>query len=137
MNGIVICIFLFLLNVDLSMADFFILTPSNVSQSKILLRFKAASLGECVRKCKQTPCCEDAATVKSNDKKSLDCYLLASKESNVNEERFLEMRITRPVEVSLFTLCIVLPGFEIKWSICVFQRHINGPIFEMCSRNDF
>ena len=104
MNGIVICIFLFLLNVDLSMADFFILTPSNVSQSKILLRFKAASLGVCVRNGKQT----------LNDKKSLDCYLLASKESNVNEERFLEMRITRPVEVSLFTLCIFLPGFEIK-----------------------
>ena len=114
MNGIVICIFLFLLNVDLSRADFFILTPSNVSQGKILLTFKAASLGECVRKCKQTPCCEDAATVKDKDKKSLVCYLLASNESNVDEDRFMEMRITRSVEVSLFTLCFILPGLEIK-----------------------
>ena len=107
MIGIVICIFPFLLNLDQSMADYFILTPSNVSQGKILLTFKAASLRECVRKCKQTACCEDAATVKGKDKKSLDCYLLGSNETNVDEERLLEMRITRSVEVSLFTLLFI------------------------------
>ena len=106
MIGIVICIFPFLLNLDQSMADYFILTPSNVSQGKILLTFKAASLGECVQKCKQTPCCEDAATVKGKDKKSLNCYLLGSNESNADEESFLEMRITRSVEVSLF-ICFI------------------------------
>ena len=79
----------------------------NVSQGKILLTFKAASLRECVRKCKQTACCEDAATVKGKDKKSLDCYLLGSNETNVDEERLLEMRITRSVEVSLFTLLFI------------------------------
>lgn len=101
-----ICVFLFLLSVDLSMADFFVLTTSNVSQDKILLSFKAASLGEYVRKCKETTFCEDAATIKSKDKKSLDCYILASNKSNVDDKRFLEMRITCSVDVTPFTFCV-------------------------------
>ena len=116
MNGIVICIFLFLLSMDLSMADFFILAPSNVSQDKILLSFKAASLGECVRKCKETPYCEDATSIKSNNKKSLDCYILASNKSDGDDETFLEMPISCSVDVSPFTFCFIWNGLEIKLS---------------------
>ena len=106
-------------------------------QDKILLSFKAASLGEWVRKCKETPCCEDAASVKNKDKKSLDCYMLASNKSDGDDETFLEMRIKCSVDVSPFRFCFTWNGFEIKRITCVFRRQNNGTIFQMCSWNDF
>ena len=110
MSGIVICIALLLLNVNLSVAQFYIRTPTNVSQKRILLSFNTNSIPTCFQKCKQTPCCKDIATVKNNDKKSFECYLLRNNETNDDaEERLLEVYLTRSITVSFLTYYVLIP----------------------------
>ena len=105
MSGIVICIALLLLNVNLSVAQFYIRTPTNVSQKRILLSFSTDSIPTCFQKCKRTLCCKDIATVKDKDKKSFECYLLGRNETNDDtEERLLEVHLTRSITVSFLTL---------------------------------
>ena len=99
---------MFLLNISFSVAEYFLTTQSNVSQIKILQTFKTVLMKECLIKCKQTPDCKDIAIVKEKDKKFIDCYLLASNDTNYNdEERFSN---ARSFTVSLFTL------YETKYS---------------------
>ena len=101
MSGMVICIVLFLLDVNLSVAQFYIRTPTNVTQKRILLSFNTDSIPACFQKCKETACCKDIATVKDKDKKSFECYLLRSNETNDDaEERLFEVYLTRSITVS-------------------------------------
>ena len=101
-------IIMFLLNINLSVAEFFFTTQFNVSQIKILQTFKAVLITECLIKCKQTSNCKDVAIVKGNDKKFVDCYLLEGNDTNYNdEERFSN---ARSFTVSPFTL------YETKYS---------------------
>ena len=109
MNGMVIWIIQLLLNVNLFIAEFFVMTPSNVSQRKILRIFKTHLITECLLKCKNTAGCEDVATVEGKNKKSFECYLIASNEINHDvEERFLEVNKLNSIEVSLFTLFVFI-----------------------------
>ena len=74
MSGMAIFIILLLLTVNPSVAQFYIRTPTNISQKGILLSFNTDSLPACFQKCKETPCCKDIATVKDKDKMSFECY---------------------------------------------------------------
>ena len=123
MNGIVIWIIQFFLNVNLSIAEFFVKAPSSVSQRKVLLTFKTSLITECLLKCKNTAGCKDVATVEDENKKSFMCYLIATNEINHDiEERFLEVNKLSSIAVSLFTLCVfILQEFEIK-RLHVFKK---------------
>ena len=102
-------IIMFLLNINLSVAEFFFTTQSNVSQIKILQTFKAVLITECLIKSKQTPGCKDIAIVEGKDKKFVDCYILASNDTNYDdEERFSN---ARSFIVSLFTLYVLFCAF--------------------------
>ena len=122
MSGMVICIILVLLNVNLSVAEFYITTPTNVSQGNILFSFNTDSLPACFQKCKETPCCKDIATVKDKDKKSFKCYLLKSHETNDDAgESLLEVKLTRSITVSLLTFYVLILR-EFKEKFHIFQR---------------
>lgn len=110
MSGMVICIVLLLLNVNLSVTQFHIRTPTNVSQKRILISFNTDSIPACFQKCKETPCCKDIATVKDKDK-NFECYLLRSNQTNDDaEERLLEVYLTRSITVSLLTYYVLILG---------------------------
>ena len=128
MNGMVISIILFLLKVNLSIAEFFVKTPSSVSQRKVLLTLKTALITECLLKCKNTAGCKDVATVEDQNKRSFECHLIASNEINHEvEERFLEVIKLSSIAVSLFTLhLLILQEFEIKGKLHVFIKCKNA-----------
>ena len=110
MSGMVICIVLLLLNVNLSVTQFYIRTPTNVSQKRILISFNTDSIPARFQKCKETPCCKDIATVKDKDK-NFECYLLRSNQTNADaEERLLEVYLTRSIPVSLLTYYVLILG---------------------------
>ena len=119
MSRMMICIVLFLLNANLSVAQFYIRTPTNVTQKRILLSFNTDSIPACFQKCKETPCCKDIATVKDKDKKSFECYLLRSHETNDDaEERLVEVNLTRSITVSFLTFYVlILREFKEKFHI--------------------
>ena len=107
MNDMVVWIILSLLNVNLSIAEFFVNTPSIVSQRKVLLTFKTPLISECLLKCRHTAGCKDVATVKDQNKKSFECYLIANNEINHDvEERFLQVNKLSSIAVSLFTFTL-------------------------------
>ena len=124
MNGVVIWIIQFLLTVNLSTGEFFVKTPASVSQRKILLIFKTPLITECLLKCKNTAGCKDVATVEDQNKKSFECYLIASYEINHEvEEKFLEVNKLSSIAVSLFTLHVfILQEFVIKRRPHVFKK---------------
>ena len=102
MSGMMICIILLLLNLNFSLAEFYITTPTNVSQRNILLSFNTSSIPACFQKCKETACCKDIATVKHKDKKSFECHLLNGTNDNAGG-KLLEVNVTRSITVSLLT----------------------------------
>ena len=114
--GMVIWIILFLLNVNLFIAEFFVKTPSSVSRRKALLTFKTPLIAECLLKCKNTAGCKDIATVEDQNKKSFDCNLIASSEINhdVGEKRFLELNKLSLIAVSLFTLFFICESLKLR-----------------------
>lgn len=108
MNSVMKSIIMYLLNINLSVAEFFFTTQFNISQIKSLQTFKAVLITECLIKCKQTSNCKDVAIVEGKDKKFVDCYLLASNDTNYHDEdRFSN---ARSFTVSPFTL------YETKYS---------------------
>ena len=135
MNGVVIWIIQFLLTVNLSIGEFFVKTPASVSQRKILLIFKTPLITECLLKCKNTAGCKDVATVEDQNKKSFECYLIASYEINHEvEEKFLEVNKLSSIAVSLFTLYVfILPEFVIKRRPHVFKKYKKEQISRLVS----
>ena len=110
MSRMVICIVLLLLNVNLSVTQFYIRTPTNVSQKRILISFNTDSIPACFQKCKETPCCKDIATNKDKDK-NFECYLLRSNQTNADaEERLLEVYLTRSMTVNLLMYYVLILG---------------------------
>ena len=101
MSSMMKSIIMFLLNINLSVAEFFFTAQSNASQVKILQTFKGVLMTECLIKCKQTPNCKDISIVEGKDKKIVDCYLLANDNNYNDEERFSN---TRSFTVNTFTL---------------------------------
>ena len=135
MNGVVIWIIQFLLTVNISIDEFFVKTPASVSQRKILLIFKTPLISECLLKCKNTGACMDIATVEDQNKKSFECYLIASYEINHEaEENFLEVNKLSSIAVSLFALYVfILQEFVIKRRPYVFKKCKNGQISRLVS----
>ena len=129
MNCMVIWIIQFLLNMNLSFAEFFVMTPSSVSQRKLLLTLKTQFITECLLKCKNTAGCKYVATAEDQDKISFECYLIASnKISHDGDERFLKVNKLNSITVSLFTLMFLFYE-SLKWRKC-FMSSKNERMFE-------
>ena len=64
-------IIMYLLNINLSVAEFFFTTQFNISQIKSLQTFKAVLITECLIKCKQTSNCKDVVLSKERTKNLL------------------------------------------------------------------
>ena len=128
MNGMVIWIIQFLLNMNLFFAEFFVMTPSSVSQRKLLLTFKTHLIPECLVKCKNTAGCKDVATVEDQNKNSFECYLISSNEINHDsEERFWKVNKLNSITVSLFAIYVfILREFQNGRRLHVFKKWKNG-----------
>ena len=77
--------------------------PSKVSNKNILKTFKSVTVTECWLRCKQTDDCKDIGTATDRNERMIDCYLLGSKEKELeNEDPFLKMNHIHSVIVSFF-----------------------------------